>query len=490
MSEVVGQEQIVSALEKSLESNKLHHAYLFSGARGTGKTSVARILAHAANEFEYKLEAVHPDIIEIDAASNTGVDNIRELIERAVLAPTSGKYKIYIIDEVHMLSKSAFNALLKTLEEPPGSVIFILATTDPEKVPITILSRVQHFKFDLADTTVLAAHLRKIADQEKFSISDSALAFLAEGANGSFRDALSLLEQANAVCGGEKEIAREDLESAFGVPSSNNISDLVKAFDSGDTGLIIDILDKVCYNQGGNIKSFIEGLARQILRTPNAKTLSLLDELINILKKPVIDPTLQIRLVFLKHTPQMQASQASRLYSNETARALAPPSAGADSPRIVVAEPGGSLAEIESPSEPASEPGLKTDKLEDKQNGSTTTDASDTETERPAAGGSSALSWDEVLSTIKQSDIGLWAVLAKRQVKISDEEVIIYAEKPLWAGKLENADNFAKISRLIVPKTLVITTEKAPPSETAKKVSAILGVDAGDLKEVEVPDGI
>ena len=141
LSEVVGQEQITSVLEKAIKNGKIAHAYLFIGPRGTGKTSVARILAHQINDFDYELEDDYLDIIEIDAASNTGVDNIRDLRERAIIAPTKGKYKVYIIDEVHMLSKSAFNALLKTLEEPPEHVIFIMATTDAHKVPVTITSR-------------------------------------------------------------------------------------------------------------------------------------------------------------------------------------------------------------------------------------------------------------------------------------------------------------------------------------------------------------
>ena len=138
LQDVVGQEHITKVLDNAIKQNKIGHAYLFIGPRGTGKTSVARIFAHAVNGFDYEVEDHYLDIIEIDAASNTGVDNIRELREKAVIAPTEGKYKVYIIDEVHMLTKSASNALLKTLEEPPEHVIFIMATTDAYKVPITI----------------------------------------------------------------------------------------------------------------------------------------------------------------------------------------------------------------------------------------------------------------------------------------------------------------------------------------------------------------
>ena len=151
LSEVVGQPQVTGPLIKSLEQGKISHAYLFIGPRGCGKTSVARILAHEVNKFKYKIEDDYVDIIEIDGASNRGIDNIRELREKVAIAPTSGKYKVYIIDEVHMLTKEAFNALLKTLEEPPRHAIFIMATTDAYKVPVTITSRAQTYTFKLAD---------------------------------------------------------------------------------------------------------------------------------------------------------------------------------------------------------------------------------------------------------------------------------------------------------------------------------------------------
>ena len=170
LSDIIGQSKITETLENAIKNGQISHAYLFTGPRGTGKTSVARIFAHAINDFNYKIEDSYLDIIEIDAASNTGVDNIRELREKATIAPSKGKYKIYIIDEVHMLSKSAFNALLKTLEEPPKHVVFIMATTDAHKVPITITSRAQTFNFKLADIDVMADYLKKIAKKEKIDI--------------------------------------------------------------------------------------------------------------------------------------------------------------------------------------------------------------------------------------------------------------------------------------------------------------------------------
>ena len=215
LEEVVAEKQVTEPLLASIRKDQIGHAYLFVGPRGCGKTSVARILAHQINGFKYELEDDYLDIIEIDAASNTGVDNIRELRERAVVAPVEGKYKVYIIDEVHMLSKSAFNALLKTLEEPPEHVVFIMATTNFEKVPATIVSRCQTFQFKLADPSEMLEHLKKVTKAEKIQIEDEALNIIINRGGGSFRDTLSLLDQISTISTKKitAEAVREILQS-------------------------------------------------------------------------------------------------------------------------------------------------------------------------------------------------------------------------------------------------------------------------------------
>lgn len=276
LADVVGQEQITSVLQNALDQGKVAHAYLFIGPRGTGKTSIARIFAHAVNGFDYQVEDHYLDIIEIDAASNTGVDNIRELREKAVIAPTKGKYKVYIIDEVHMLTKSASNALLKTLEEPPVHVIFIMATTDAHKVPITISSRTQVHTFKLATPEVMHQHLRKIADAEHIAITDGALDILVRRGGGSFRDSLSLLDQiANLTT---KEITAETLEKALGLPAEQAIMELLQSYVNTD-GIKIHQILKELLNTGIKPEIIASEMINHIIEQPNPSLLPLLAKL-------------------------------------------------------------------------------------------------------------------------------------------------------------------------------------------------------------------
>lgn len=225
LAEIVGQEHITQTLSNALKKGAISHAYLFTGPRGTGKTSIARILANEVNSLPYDEETEHLDIIEIDAASNRRIDEIRELRERVHTAPTSAKYKVYIIDEVHMLTKEAFNALLKTLEEPPEHVIFILATTEFHKLPETIVSRTQRYTFKPVSTEQVAAHLRYIANQEKIQISDEALVLIAEHGGGSFRDSISLLDQMSSY---GDEITLDKVREALGIAPEAAIRQLVE----------------------------------------------------------------------------------------------------------------------------------------------------------------------------------------------------------------------------------------------------------------------
>ncbi len=239
--QMVGQEHVLQALVNALDSNRLHHAYLFTGTRGVGKTTIARIFAKSLNceqgissepcgecsscvEID---EGRSVDLIEIDAASRTGVDDMRELLDNVQYAPTRGRFKIYLIDEVHMLSKHSFNALLKTLEEPPPHIKFLLATTDPQKVPVTVLSRCLQFNLKRMSKAQILSQLQFLTEQEKVTAEDSALTLLASAADGSMRDALSLLDQAIGYGGGS--VLQDAVESMLGSISRDF---LVRLFDA------------------------------------------------------------------------------------------------------------------------------------------------------------------------------------------------------------------------------------------------------------------
>src|SRR3954469_15720469 len=257
--ELIGQEHIARTLKKAIESGRIAHAYLFCGTRGTGKTSTARILAKCLNCESADGPTAVPcnkcqsclaiargedmDVIEIDAASNTGVDNVRDLISNAQYRPARSRFKVYIIDEVHMLSKSAFNALLKTLEEPPEHVKFILATTEPEKVLPTILSRCQRYDFRNIPTREIADHLKAVAKQEKIKADDDALLLVAKAGAGSMRDALSLLDRLLSI--GEKHLNIEMIEQMLGMPKTQVIFDLAGAIGAGDVKRTLQIAGKL-----------------------------------------------------------------------------------------------------------------------------------------------------------------------------------------------------------------------------------------------------
>ena len=252
---LVGQAHVVQALCNAFDNARLHHAYLLTGTRGVGKTTIARIMAKALNcetgvtskpcgvcEACVQIDQGRfVDLLEIDAASNTGIDNIREVLENAQYAPTAGRFKIYIIDEVHMLSKSAFNAMLKTLEEPPPHVKFILATTDPHKVPVTILSRCLQFALKQMTPQLIAQHLAVVLDAEAVNYDAESLVLLGHAANGSMRDALSLLDQAIAYGAGKVEV--EGIRAMLGVVDQRYIFELLNALKTQDGSTLIELVD-------------------------------------------------------------------------------------------------------------------------------------------------------------------------------------------------------------------------------------------------------
>ncbi len=279
LADVVGQPQVVEALTSAIKTGDFSHAYIFTGPRGCGKTSVARIFAHEINHFDSQLEDNYIDIIEIDGASNRGIDDVRNLREKATIAPTEGKFKIYIIDEVHMFTKEAFNALLKTLEEPPAHVIFLMATTDFNRLPITIISRSQVLRFNLADEQTMAKHLAHIAEQEGIKITPEALRLLVRRGGGSFRDTISLLDQISIMF--ESEITADQVVSALGLPRDELLQQILTAYAQGDFGLMVDKL-KATLNDGTSPSLIASELIAQILNQPEPQYLPLLRTLTTV----------------------------------------------------------------------------------------------------------------------------------------------------------------------------------------------------------------
>lgn len=271
--DVVGQHLVTDTLKNAIQTNRVAHGYIFSGARGVGKTTTARILAKALNCF--KGPTVAPDgtcpscveiaagnsvdVQEIDAASNRGIDEIRELREAVRYLPARDRYKIFIIDEAHMLTTEAFNALLKTLEEPPPRSLFILATTEPHKLPSTIQSRCQHFAFRLLDYAEICARLRVVAEEEKIAADDGAVSTLAQAAEGSLRDALSLLDQVIAACG--ERLDEKRVRQVLGVVPAELLMDILKAVDAADSRQVLDRVGQLA-SEGYELAHFCGELTR------------------------------------------------------------------------------------------------------------------------------------------------------------------------------------------------------------------------------------
>jgi DNA polymerase-3 subunit gamma/tau len=466
LSEIVGQEHITDVLENSLKSGKISHAYLFTGPRGTGKTSVARILAHAVNDFPYELEDDYLDIVEIDAASNTGVDNIRDLRDRAAIAPTKGKYKIYIIDEVHMLSKSAFNALLKTLEEPPAHVVFIMATTDAHKVPITIVSRSQQFVFRLADPATMKNHLRRVANAEAIKITDGALAIIAKRGGGSFRDSISLLDQISTLT--ENEITSEIINSALGLPSDQLAVNLLTAYAQNNTQEILDSLKHLA-STGIKPDLIAEELLHAIIENPTPTLLPLLDSLTSVPRSPFPEAKLLLALlpkpaITFSNNPKPATSflndslpPRTTTYIPDGTDGFAQSAVPSDSQRMT------SSAEVGSEEKTVA--------------GSTQNDVAQ-----------SSFSWDTLIDTVHEKSLPLHAHLSRLEYSLSDDTLTIYTKNRFTMNILEKPSNKSLLTENLGDLSLRLVPEPKPAEDSAlAQISDILG---GTVQEVQIDTNI
>ncbi|WP_138430863.1 DNA polymerase III subunit gamma/tau [Fodinibius saliphilus] len=271
--DIVSQKHVSSTLKNAIKKNRLAHAYMFCGPRGVGKTTMARVLARTVNEIDQQVDGESLNqtlnVVEIDAASNNSVDDIRDLRERVRIPPQNGRYKIYIIDEVHMLSKSAFNALLKTLEEPPDHVIFIFATTEPHKVLPTILSRVQRFDFKRISVDQIVERLANVAADQNINIDEESLHVIAKKADGALRDALGLMDQAIAFCG--NNIQHEELLRALNVVSTERMFDFMNAVASKNASQGLELINDLL-QEGYDIQEYLVGLTEHLRNLYVAKS--------------------------------------------------------------------------------------------------------------------------------------------------------------------------------------------------------------------------
>ena len=470
LSEVVGQEQITTVLQNSLKNGKLAHAYLFIGPRGTGKTSVARILAHEINNFPYELEDDYLDIIEIDAASNTGVDNIRDLREKAIIAPTKGKYKVYIIDEVHMLSKSAFNALLKTLEEPPEHVVFIMATTDAYKVPITITSRSQVYTFKLANPSVMLDHLKKIAKQEKINITDEALEIVVKRGGGSFRDSLSLLDQISTLS--DDKIDADLISRALGLPQNEAIINILNGYAAGDINRIRTQLQELL-DSGIKPEIIAENLISDILNNPQPIHLALLEKLLDVSRSAYPNAKLLLALIpqsipvtvptyiasapattpKVKPTPQPAIKPTP---SPKTSTAASPEPAPAKEP---------AQAETPAPaSEPASqEPAPATESMPNTQPSTA-----------PEPSADNAEIWNSILLHCQENMPGIYRYLQDSDYVFENDTITIYARKKF--NKTQIAKKVPMIAEFLGGKyTIEVTNETLNKDAEMAAIAELMG---------------
>ncbi len=355
LAEIVGQEHITAALTTALKQGKISHAYLFTGPRGVGKTSIARILAYEVNSLPYDDIRLPIDIIEIDAASNRRIDEIRDLRDKVHIAPANAKYKVYIIDEVHMLTKEAFNALLKTLEEPPAHVIFVLATTEAHKLPETIISRTQRFTFKPVMQDKVVAHLRSIAEKENIDIDDDALALIAAHGEGSFRDSISLLDQASNTA---QKVTLNDVRALLGIAAPEAIDTILELIATGSPKDLLAEL-KSLRHHGTHAASVATQLSERIRRgivedtplMPLQDATTLLGELLKV--RAADDSERMLEIVLLDTQLKRQGQPAEALPTSTTPAPSPEPQKPAPVPIKDVKPPKSAAAKIEPTETPS-----------------------------------------------------------------------------------------------------------------------------------------
>lgn len=435
LDEIVGQEHITTTLANAIRQGKINHAYLFTGPRGTGKTSIARILAHEINNLPYQDDTAHLDIVEIDAASNRRIDDIRDLRDKVNIAPISAKYKVYIIDEVHMLTNESFNALLKTLEEPPEHVIFILATTEVHKLPATIISRAQRHSFRLIPIDKVVNHLAEISKKEDISIDMAALQLLAEHGGGSFRDSISLLDQMSAS---NEPITTELIELMLGLAPQTSLKSLLTSVQQGDVKTILQTVSELL-SSGLTPSTIAEQLLKiirkEIQENGSRQFAELMNELLgvqsaqypklkleSVLLNSALSNTPQASEQPLKHQPAVVAqprqtesvANARRMTENKPVAADEPQQAATEEKKQQHKASGKSVTKVESPSNEAL-----------------------------------AAKWPEILSQIKIKNNPLYTILRLAKPHFSEDHLLLTFAFPFHQKRVDDSRHKVIIAEVV-----------------------------------------
>ena len=498
LDEVIGQKHITDILSRAISEGHVSHAYLLTGPRGVGKTSVARILAHEINGLPYDEENTNLDIIEIDAASNNGVEDVRDLREKVQIAPFAAKKKVYIIDEVHMLSKAAFNALLKTIEEPPEHVVFILATTNAERLPATIISRVQRFSFRPIGVDDAVKHLANIAKKEKIEITDDALKLIAQRSDGSFRDSISLLDQlSNLTNTSTQKITVKLIEDMLGLAANEVIDQLLNAVETRNISKLVELLDRT-WNEGINstvlVTQLTTAIRDQIAEKP--QLLPLLDALIDVTKSP--QPQLKLLSVLglasLPKTPVKSAALLAPALEFSASIAELEKQAGLEQPGQVKG-----IGELEignGKSQTSRSAIVSSDTLEPESTKSRVTvggaapDFTDTgsvlksgadQPAGPAKNEKKPFDWAKLVEYTRQNYIALFSVLSKCGHQLDGDTLTLYTNNKFYKNKLDDTRYTALLSKCLQETGVfgldvhTIPTSLPPSDSQAAAVAVIMG---------------
>lgn len=479
--DVVGQNHITSTLMKEIETGKLSHAYLFTGSRGTGKTTCAKILSKAVNclnpqngnpcnecEICRGLDSgAILDVVEIDAASNNGVDNIRDIRDEINFTPASCKYRIYIIDEVHMLSIGAFNALLKTLEEPPAHVKFILATTEVHKLPVTIVSRCQRFDFKRVSPEAMSERMSLIAKEEGFSVSDDALSLIARIADGGMRDALSILDQCTGI---SKDITSDIVCSVAGMTSKDHLFSLADAIADGNSAKALEIISTL-HSNSCDMERLCADMTNHFRNLMVVKTVRSADELLVCTAQELSQYKQQSEKFSLESVlyciSLLQQSMANikkganrRIEMEMTAIKLSVPTLASDNEALLrrISElerkiKTGSIAVVSPAAQGSAAP--SPEKTDDKADASSQQDTKPTNADVSTpvqdaqASQTEEIDWAEVLLELTKTNMPLWGILTGSEAFIRGNRVLIKSDNPTLSSFIKMQGNARDVKEAI-----------------------------------------